>query len=624
VCPLAIFIASPARHKEHKLDTHNSSAQGLPGNKIALLIDFDNVILGVEDPGFDVELVVNALRTRGIVVMGRAYGDWYRHHRHRRKLMEQGIELVETPVFGPLIKNSADIRIVLDGFEIAMSQSHIDTFCLVSGDSDFLPLIKKLQYLGKTVIVIAGAKFTSDLVRRNCNEYIAYENLFAESLGATEDVSVIEGAYVLLARAINTLNERSMDVRSSTVKQMMLQLNPAFSERTFGCNQFKGFLDRATRAGVVKLDERDGHSGEYSVFLTAEGEIAANGAAPSPTSGATSNGTSNGSLLGGTMPTPAVVAETSAKPTRGRRFSGRDRKREDIFAKDGDEAAPVIAPSASPSASPIDAETEETLPSVEAISSLAQRTNLRRGRLRFSAKTGRTEATEITPTASPLGEDINQATPVDEANDLVQTPGEVLPGETPSGEMPSGEMPSEELLAQAIADEPALESTGETPARKRRSRGGRRKSAKSGDSETADSDPANDTTTTNEVVTDDAADNAADNEAASAKATTAEIARESTSKAQPVKAAAKPRGRAPRKAKSTSADAENAPADAASAKAQKAQKAQTSSVVAEIADAPDADVESSTDAPKKRPTRGRRGGARRGAKDSATPETESA
>jgi uncharacterized protein (TIGR00288 family) len=208
------------------------TTQGLQGTKIALLIDFDNVILGVDDPGFDVELVVNALRSRGIVVMGRAYGDWYRHHRHRRKLMEQGIELVETPVFGPLIKNSADIRIVLDGFEIAMSQAHIDTFCLVSGDSDFLPLIKKLQYLGKTVIVIAGSKFTSDLVRRNCNEYVSYENLLAESVGATEDVSVLEGAFALLERAINTLNERGMDVRSSTVKQMMLQLNPAFSEHT--------------------------------------------------------------------------------------------------------------------------------------------------------------------------------------------------------------------------------------------------------------------------------------------------------------------------------------------------------------------------------------------------------
>lgn len=132
---------------------------GLGSPKIALLIDFDNVVLGIDEPGFDVELVVNALRERGNIVLGRAYGDWYRHNRHRRKLMEQGLELVETPAFGPVIKNSADIRIALDGFEIAMTQSHIDTFCIVSGDSDFLPLIKKLQVLGKNVLVICGAAY---------------------------------------------------------------------------------------------------------------------------------------------------------------------------------------------------------------------------------------------------------------------------------------------------------------------------------------------------------------------------------------------------------------------------------------------------------------------------------
>jgi uncharacterized protein (TIGR00288 family) len=147
---------SAAARSTNKDRPNLETMHSLQGTKIALLIDFDNVILGVEDPGFDVELVVNALRSRGVVVMGRAYGDWYRHHRHRRKLMEQGIELVETPVFGPLIKNSADIRIVLDGIDIATAHTHIDTFCLVSGDSDFLPLIKRLQLLGKNVIVIAG------------------------------------------------------------------------------------------------------------------------------------------------------------------------------------------------------------------------------------------------------------------------------------------------------------------------------------------------------------------------------------------------------------------------------------------------------------------------------------
>jgi uncharacterized protein (TIGR00288 family) len=245
--------------------------QGLQGPRIALLIDFDNVVLGVDDPpGFDAELVMNALRSRGVVVLGRAYGDWYRHNRHRRKLMEQGIELVETPAFGPVIKNSADIRIALDAFEIGMLQSHISEFCLVSGDSDFLPLIKRLQLLGKSVVVIAGNKFTSALIRQNCNEYISYENLLAESVGAQEDATTLEGAFALLQRTISTMDERGQDARSSSVKQMMLQLNPVFSERTFGCHQFKQFLDKACAKGIIGLDRRDSSSGEYQVMLLDE------------------------------------------------------------------------------------------------------------------------------------------------------------------------------------------------------------------------------------------------------------------------------------------------------------------------------------------------------------------
>ena len=245
---------------------------GLSGARIALLVDFDNVVLGLEDPGFDIELVVNALRERGTIVLGRVYGDWYRHNRHRRKLMEQGLELVETPAFGPVIKNSADIRIALDGFEIGLTQSHIDTFAIVSGDSDFLPLIKKLQALGRRVLVICGNRFTSDMLRRNCNEFISYENLLAQSVGATEDATTLEGAFSLLHRAMAALRERGSEIRGSGVKQMMLQLNPVFSERTFGCTQFRQFLQKAVNAGVVKLGARDKFSGEFSVLLPDEDE----------------------------------------------------------------------------------------------------------------------------------------------------------------------------------------------------------------------------------------------------------------------------------------------------------------------------------------------------------------
>lgn len=404
------------------MDTHS-----LQVPRIALLIDFDNVILGVEEPpGFDIELVVKALRSRGNVVLGRAYGDWYRHNRHRRKLMEHGIELVETPAFGPIIKNSADIRIALDGFEIGMTQHHITEFCLVSGDSDFLPLIKRLQYLGKTVTVISGVKFTSELVRRNCNEFISYENLLAESVGATEDATTLEGSFTLLTRTINTLHERNMEVRSSTVKQMMIQLNPVFSERTFGCSQFKQFLDKACRAGLIKLGSRDPNSGEYNVLLPndVEEELVINEEAPKP-----------------------------ARPAR--RIRGRR-------AQATEEEATAQAPVAAEGAEEVAAASEETSADAPA------RAGSRIGRLRSS---GRTWKSGKAVTRSILQGALNGAAPASESQDEPQAELETAPQaqeeEAPAAQLPLDipEAPVSEIPAETQAAEAVTEaSPEETPA----------------------------------------------------------------------------------------------------------------------------------------------------------------
>ncbi len=348
---------------------------GLNSLKIALLIDFDNVLLGIDDPGFDVELVVNALRERGSIVMGRCYGDWYRHNRHRRKLMEQGLELVETPAFGPVIKNSADIRIALDGLEIGMTQHHIDTFCLVSGDSDFLPLIKKLQYLGKKVLVICGTRFTSDMLRRNCNEFISYENLLAQSVGATEDATTLEGSFALLHRAMETLRERGAEIRSSTVKQMMLQLNPVFSERNFGCPQFRGFLDKAVARNLIKLGSRDKTSGEFLVLLPEEEEEI--------------------------RPEPVVEVKAPRGRTPREPRAPRESKlviKNPVVAEAPREDALVAATGADIFAPAANHETDDH---ATTSANLLSR-GLRRGRLKFSGRTGRPERIEA---ASNAGDD---------------------------------------------------------------------------------------------------------------------------------------------------------------------------------------------------------------------------
>lgn len=419
---------------------------GLQGPRIALLIDFDNVVLGVDDPpGFDIELVVNALRSRGIVVLGRAYGDWYRHSRHRRKLMEQGIELVETPAFGPIIKNSADIRIALDGLEIGMTQHHINEFCLVSGDSDFLPLIKRLQYLGKTVVVISGTKFTADLVRKNCNEFISYENLLAESVGATENATTLEGAFVLLARTINTLHERGMEVRSSTVKQMMLQLNPVFSERNFGCSQFKQFLDKGCRAGIIKLGRRDPNSGEFTVLLPSdfEDEIV--------------------------VEEPPV--EARQRTPRAPRVPRIQEASEDLGLHE------LPAPETKEEA--VEASTPAPASGTNGDTNVANRT-LRRGRLRFSGKTWKGGSRSlIAPQNGESESDAGVAESTGEEN-VEMLLGEQLGEATPALEDTLPEA-ADEAVSEAAPEAPVEEEkTEEQPkARKRGTRGGRRSKAAS-------------------------------------------------------------------------------------------------------------------------------------------------
>ena len=462
--------------------------QSIQSAKIALLIDFDNVILGVEDPGFDVELVVNALRSRGVVVMGRAYGDWYRHHRHRRKLMEQGIELVETPAFGPLIKNSADIRIVIDGLDIAAAHTHIDTYCLVSGDSDFLPLIKRLQLLGKNVIVIAGNKFTSDLVRRNCNEYVSYENLLAESVGATEDATTLEGAFHLLGRAISTLEERDMEIRSSAVKQMMLQLNPVFSERTFGCYQFKQFLDRAARAGMVTLLERDGN-GEHSVELRDRTQFTTVVQPESSTReefAPVNESRGNGSR-------PSFAPEKSSRERMqessrsGRRFGrrGKNEAASDVAPLENEgskiENVAIETPAREPRAEKSNAKpTPLSANGPISASVLTSRPGVRRGRLRFSAKSGRVE-TQWNDESSTPGEnaaeniDINEAAPVEQTLDLVQSPENLLPPQSDGFSDQNADL--SQAITELVAESPTeiVEPEAEVAPTKRGSRGGRRR-----------------------------------------------------------------------------------------------------------------------------------------------------
>ena len=549
------------------------NSNGLGGARIALLIDFDNVILGIDDPGFDIELVVNALRERGTIVVSRVYGDWYRHNRHRRRLMEHGVELVEAPAFGPVIKNSADIKIALDGYEIGMTMPHINTFCLVSGDSDFLPLIKKLQGLGKNVLVICGNRFTSDMLRRNCNEFISYENLLAASYGADEDATTLEGAFALLHRAMAALRERGSEIRTSTLKQMMIQLNPVFSEKTFGYNQFRGFLDKAGRENLIKLGPRDRVSGEFYVLLPEEDEAeviekveraepaekveklveSRNGRRDERESQRRRKEDARGQNGGAETPAPRPAETEMEQRPRSRRearlLATREQERQN-------EPTPSAAPLATPLTPATDfspADSQEAAEISISREELISR-GLRRGRRRFSGRTGRAESVE-----TPAIESVEAQAPIEP--DIALVPDEMTE-EAPIAADVTTETPADKAEIEALAAEVEAEPS-ETKSKRSRSRR-RKKSA-----ETAEIAPVE-----SEVAEPEIAETPVESPPAQTPATDAEVA-----PVEEVQAEEQPKPKRTRRRKK----AEEAPAEIA-AETEAAAPAEVEAAPAEVAE----------------------------------------
>ena len=148
--------------------------------KLAVFIDFDNIQIGVKDTlakDFDVSLVLEALKERGEVVTKVAYGDWPRAGEQSRQMTQHAVHMVQRNVTPRGDKNGADINLALDALEMAFTRHHITGFAIVGGDSDFIALVEKLKQYDKQVFVVGGRSFTSNILQRNCTEFIAYENL---------------------------------------------------------------------------------------------------------------------------------------------------------------------------------------------------------------------------------------------------------------------------------------------------------------------------------------------------------------------------------------------------------------------------------------------------------------
>ena len=255
---------------------------------MALFCDFENVALGVRDAkfaAFDIKKVLERLLLKGNIVVKKAYCDWDRYKDFKAPMHEAAFELIEIPHVRQSGKNSADIRMVVDALDLCYTKAHVDTFVIISGDSDFSPLVSKLRENNKVVIGVGVKNSTADLLTSNCDEFIYYDDLVRESESKgkskrkrstvkskakaatpSEDALKQEGIDLVLATVEDLFKERGEEdkVWGSMVKQTLKRRQPGFSEGYHGFRTFGQLLEEAQARKLLEL-ELDEKSGGYII-----------------------------------------------------------------------------------------------------------------------------------------------------------------------------------------------------------------------------------------------------------------------------------------------------------------------------------------------------------------------
>ena len=264
---------------------------------MAVYLDLENIAIGAREadyPAFDIRKVIERLLLKGHIVVKKAYCDFDRYKDFKRGLHEAAFELIEIPHVRQSGKNSADIRMVVDALDLCYTKSHVDTFVIISGDSDFSPLVSKLRENNKTVIGMGVKKSTSDLFISNCDEFLYYDDLVrvearprgrraparksasapAPPPAPAPPVEAPRGdslspdrALDLVSQTLDALRaERGEDyeIRGSLIKQTIKRRNPGFNERAHGFRAFNDVLQEAEKRGLLKL-EADKQAGTYIV-----------------------------------------------------------------------------------------------------------------------------------------------------------------------------------------------------------------------------------------------------------------------------------------------------------------------------------------------------------------------
>lgn len=238
---------------------------------MAVFIDFENLALGFKNSRkkFQVNLVLERLLEKGKIIVKKSYADWSRYDDYKRQLHENAIELIEIPKRNQTGKNSADIRLAVDAMDLSWEKEHIDTFVIVSGDSDFSPLVSKLKENGRHVIGIGMEESTSSLLRDNCDEFIYYEDLFA-TVGEPPKLNPKlpkkkQEAFGYIIDAVSALGRENVEViYSSMVKDTIMRKKPSFNEAYHGYRSFQELLEDARDVGLINL-EKSQRSGTYVV-----------------------------------------------------------------------------------------------------------------------------------------------------------------------------------------------------------------------------------------------------------------------------------------------------------------------------------------------------------------------
>ncbi len=255
-----IFLESPQR-----------TASDEDESKIALFCDFENIALGVRqshNKKFEISLVLERLLEKGKVIVKKAYSDWSRYSDYKKTFHEAGIELIEIPQKYYSGKNSADIKMVVDAMELCYTNDHIDTFVILSGDSDFSPLVSKLKENNKYVIGLGVKDASSNLLIDNCDEFIYYEDLWRDAqtaplMAGLEDKDA--EVFGLMTDAMQALIRENKEILwGSMVKQTMKRKKPSFNEGYYGYRTFSELLEDAEDKGIVAL-RKDKRSGSYIV-----------------------------------------------------------------------------------------------------------------------------------------------------------------------------------------------------------------------------------------------------------------------------------------------------------------------------------------------------------------------